>query len=151
MNTNHTEYAGHHFQCFQTGGGWWGEVYHNGKFAATTTASGHSMKETADDAASACRMVIDHLNRTMEVRVVNPNTATVFSDLLYRDEHGSEPWEVLLKAMKAARQLTDDEVSLLDETTVKAAFAHGLVDRERAEKRIVDIQDDCKERSWYAD
>lgn len=63
-----------------------------------------------------------------------------------------EPWEVLIDAAVEHRQLTREEIdNLYDDEIVKVAMRRGLIDEETGQRRLTDIYDDRRERSWYDD
>jgi hypothetical protein len=64
-------------------------------------------------------------------------------DPLRREDWDYERWECLIRAVKEGRLLTKDEVDCLQEHEVRAAWAHGLVDRDVAERRLIDIADEA--------
>lgn len=70
-------------------------------------------------------------------------------DILARGPCDSQPWEIVLLAARGGRKLTRDELDGLGADDVRAAFAHGLVEEGLARRRIQDIHDEARERSWY--
>lgn len=57
------------------------------------------------------------------------------------------PWEALLDAAAAGRQLAEDELGLLDEEAVLVALRRGLADRRAAGRRLWAIADEAR---WVA-
>lgn len=73
------------------------------------------------------------------------------SDPLYRGGSFASPWEALVRAAREGRQLSDDELDLLEAEEVIAAYENGLADRNRALRCIVRRADEHRERDWYAE
>lgn len=56
----------------------------------------------------------------------------------------ARPWEALLDAAAAGRQLTEDELGLLDEEATLVAVRRGLVPRRQGERHLVRLADEAR-------